>query len=133
MLQRIEQLINSRQTFAFETTLTTRSYVSLIKRCVEMGYTINLVFLWLASPELAVERVRTRVMKGGHNIPENVIKRRYEKGLQNFINLFMSLSNKWIVADNSQSLPLIVAQGTNGKVEMIYNEEVWKKIMNYGN
>ena len=91
MLQRIQQLINNNQTFAFETTLTTRSYVSLVKRCSEVDYEINLIFLWLNSVELAVERVRTRVAKGGHNIPEDVIRRRYSKGLWNFINLFMPI------------------------------------------
>jgi predicted ABC-type ATPase len=85
MLQRIEQLVEANQTFAFETTLSTRSYVKLIERCRGQGYTINLIFLWLNSPELAAERVQTRVEKGGHSIPEDVIRRRYEKGLRNFV------------------------------------------------
>ena len=94
MLGRIEHLMQTHQTFAFETTLSTRSYSQLIKKCKKIGYTINLIFLWLNSPDLCVERVRTRVMKGGHNIPEEVIRRRYVKGLQNFINLFMPECDK---------------------------------------
>ncbi|HWR33354.1 MAG TPA: zeta toxin family protein, partial [Chitinophagaceae bacterium] len=105
MLQRIEQLINSKTTFAFETTLTTLSYAGMIKRCRESGYIIVMLFLWLSSPELAIERVRSRVAKGGHNIPEDVIRRRYSKGLKNFVDLFMLLCDEWMVADNSANIP----------------------------
>lgn len=133
MLQRIEQLIESKKTFAFETTLSTLSYVRLVQRCQQQGYIVNLIFLWLNSPELAIERVRTRVLKGGHNIPEDVIKRRYNKGLQNFINLFMPLCDRWIVADNSHELPVNIAQGSKANTEIIYQHELWKQILNYGN
>ena len=133
MLQRIQQLISNNQTFAFETTLTTRSYVSLVKRCSEVDYEINLIFLWLNSVELAVERVRTRVAKGGHNIPEDVIIRRYSKGLWNFINLFMPICDKWVMADNSLSAPAIIANGSKANVETIIQQDLWKKILKYGN
>ncbi len=132
MLGRIEQLMEARKTFAFETTLTTRSYVNLIQRCHKDGYTTNLIFLYLSSPELAIERVRTRVAKGGHNIPENVIKRRYQKGLLNFVNLFKPLYDKWIMADNSHYLPQNIAQGAKEKVEVIHQHELWKQILSYG-
>ncbi len=132
MLGRIGQLIQSRQTFAFETTLTTRSYTGLISRCKENGYKIILIFLWLNSPELAIERVRSRVKKGGHNIPEDVIKRRYRKGLQNFVNLFMSLCDEWVVADNSFSLPQVIAKGSALKTEVIIEENIWNQILTNG-
>lgn len=132
MLQRIEQLMKSGQTFAFETTLSTRSYTNLVKRCRENGYTINLVFLWLASPELAIERVRTRVAKGGHHIPSDVIRRRYAKGLQNFVDLFLPLCDTWIVADNSQAMPQSIAQGSNDIVERVQQPLIWEKIRTYG-
>jgi len=132
MLQRIEQLIETNQTFAFETTLSTRSYVRLIERCKKKGYTINLIFLWLNSPELAMERVQTRVAKGGHNIQEDVLRRRYRKGLQNFVNLFMPLCDKWIMADNSYSLPQSIAQGTKGETEVVHQQELWEQILEYG-
>ena len=133
MLGRIEHLMQTHQTFAFETTLSTRSYSQLIKKCKKIGYTINLIFLWLNSPDLCVERVRTRVMKGGHNIPEEVIRRRYVKGLQNFINLFMPECDKWMVADNSYAEPEIIAIGNKQDIEVISNPDSWTKIMSYGN
>ncbi len=133
MLQRIQQLISNNQTFAFETTLTTRSYTGLIKKCKEKGYKIILIFLWLDSPELAMARVRSRVKKGGHSIPEDVIKRRYKKGLQNFVNLFMPLCDEWIVANNSFSTPQVVAKGNALDVEVIIEKNIWNKIVTYGN
>ena len=97
MLHRIEQLIESETTFAFETTLSTLSYAGMIRRCRKKGYKIVIIFLWLSSPELAIERVRSRVAKGGHNVPEDVIRRRYSKGLKNFVDLFMPLCDEWMV------------------------------------
>jgi predicted ABC-type ATPase len=133
MLQRIEQLIEVKKTFAFETTLSTRSYAALIQQCQKKGFITNLIFLWLNSPELAIERVRTRVLKGGHNIPEDVIRRRYNKGLQNFVNLFMPLCDRWILADNSHEQPINIAQGSRKNIEAIYLNELWQQILNYGN
>ena len=83
MLLRIEELLASDETFSIETTLATRSYSELIKRAQEKGYKVTLLYFWLNSPELAVERVARRVSEGGHNIPKDVIYRRYEKGLKN--------------------------------------------------
>jgi predicted ABC-type ATPase len=86
----------------------------------------------LNTPELAIQRVQTRVAKGGHNIPEEVIRGRYKKGLQNFVNLFMPICDKWIMADNSHSLPQGIAQGTKEAVELIHQPDLWKQILIYG-
>jgi predicted ABC-type ATPase len=69
-----------------------------------------------------MKRVQTRVAKGGHNIPEDVIRRRYEKGLQNFVNLFMPLCDEWMIADNSQSEPTVIAKGKSTYAELIINK-----------
>lgn len=132
MLQRIEQLIDSKTTFAFETTLSTLSYADMIRRSGEKGYEVVLIFLWLNSPELAVERVRSRVAKGGHNIPEDVIRRRYRKGLKNFVDLFMPLCDIWIMADNSFESPVPIAEGKLNAITAIQQPETWKQIINYG-
>lgn len=133
MLGRMDQLIQSGQNFAFETTLSTRSYTKLIGRCKLKGYEINLIFLWLNSADLALERVRIRVTKGGHNIPEEVIRRRYKKGLLNFVNLFMPVCDNWLVADNSLNAPKIIAQGSRGNIESIQHQQSWDKILKDGN
>jgi len=132
MLQRIEQLIDSKTTFAFETTLSTLSYADMIRRCREKGYEVVLIFLWLNSPDLAVERVRSRVAKGGHNIPEEVIRRRYGKGLKNFVDLFMPLCDIWVIADNSFERPVPIAEGKLNVVAAIHQPETWKQIIKYG-
>jgi predicted ABC-type ATPase len=81
MLMRINELLRSRVDFAFETTLATRSYLHLIKDAKTLGYDVTLLFIWLDSPKTAIQRVARRVAKGGHNIPQEVIERRYYRGI----------------------------------------------------
>lgn len=83
MLSRIEFLLKSGEDFAVETTLATKSYVSLIKRAQSIGYKVSLIFIWLNSPEHAIQRVASRVTNGGHNIPADVIGRRFDRGRYN--------------------------------------------------
>jgi len=91
MLERMAELVKKKIDFAFETTLSAKSYVSFLKYCKSKGYEINLLFIWLDSPETAKQRVRSRVKKGGHNIPEPVVERRYHKGLENLKKYFVHL------------------------------------------
>lgn len=104
MLTRIRHLIEEKKTFAFETTLATRSYVGLIKEAREAGYEITLIYVWLKSYELAKERVAKRVSEGGHNIPGDVIERRYVSGKKNFINLYKDIVDDWFLIDNSDDV-----------------------------
>lgn len=107
MLQRINLLLSQGKTFAIETTLATRSYASLVKRAHELGYQIVLLFFWLPSPEMAVERVAKRVSEGGHNIPTETIIRRYWLGLQNFFKIFAPIVDSWIFFENEDRTVLI--------------------------
>jgi predicted ABC-type ATPase len=93
MLGKIDKLLSNRIDFAFETTLSTKSYINTIAEAKEKGYQITLVFFWLDTVELAIERVKTRVVEGGHNIPEEVIVRRYYAGLKNLIELYISITS----------------------------------------
>ena len=104
----------------------------LVERCKLLGYKIIIVFLWLDSTELAIERVRLRVLQGGHHIPTDVIKRRYHKGLKNFVNLFMPICDNWIIADNSHSKPEQIASGKGKNTKTINDESKWTQILNYG-
>ena len=103
MLERIIELIDLEVDFAFETTLTTISYKNTIELARQKGYKITLLFFWLNDVKLAIERVATRVSEGGHNISEDVIIRRYFKGLTNLTNVFIDICDYWIVIDNSTS------------------------------
>jgi predicted ABC-type ATPase len=130
MLRRIDELLVDHADFAIETTLATRSYVSLVRRAQAAGYKVTLLYIWLNSPDLALQRVSERVSKGGHNIPSNVVERRYYRGIKNFFSLFMPVCDRWIFADNSQNKLNIIAHGKNKFDEMIENNDIWEIIKN---
>ncbi len=129
MLKRMRDLAARRASFAFETTLATRSYARWLSELRAEGYQAHLVFIWLSSPELAVARARERVRDGGHDIPEEVIRRRYDKGLRNFLTLYRPLANTWAVYDNSlRRKPVLVASGRGAAVSDVYRPEQWAQI-----
>lgn len=133
MIRRLDELINAGRDFAFETTLSTRSFVSLCNEARQKSYNIYLVFLWLNEPELAIQRVAQRVSEGGHNIPEETIVRRYSAGLKNFINLYKDLVDGWFVMDNSMNLEQeLIAEGSKGDQDSIHDFVKWNKIQSYG-
>ena len=101
-----------------------------MRKCHGQGYKINLVYVWLESPDLAVERVKKRVTSGGHNIPEDIIRRRYQRGRDNFLDLYSSLSDYWIVYNNSQSPIQVVAEKTINNLPFIYQPLIWQQITN---
>ena len=131
MLLRIEELLTADETFSIETTLATRSYSELVKRAQEKGYKVTLLYFWLNSPELAVERVARRVSEGGHNIPKDVIYRRYEKGLKNLFDIFIPIVDSWMIVDNGVEPREIIAKGTKNEMKT-FNDFKLDKIKNYG-
>ena len=131
MLLRIEELLKEDVTFAIETTLATRSYVNLVKRAQRQGYRVNLLYFWLSSPELAMRRVAERVSKGGHDIPEEIIRRRYTAGINNLFKLFMPAVDYWAIFDNSQADRLKIASGRLDKPADIKNRELYETIFAY--
>lgn len=115
--------------FAFETTLATKSYVSLLKEAQLKGYNVVLAFFWLPSFAMAIERVKQRVIEGGHSIPSEVIKRRYQRGLENLFRLFMAVCDQWLLIDNSDLTPELIANGEkNGSIEVV-NKQIWQQII----
>lgn len=111
MIERIIQLLKDGETFAFETTLATRSYVKLIHQAKRRGYFVTLLFFSLSSSEQAIRRVAQRVSMGGHNIPRDVIERRYDAGLQNLFQLYMPICDYWTLYDNSNCPAVRIASG----------------------
>lgn len=128
MLNRIKSLLAKGDNFAFETTLSTRSYLQFIDQAKYLGYATSLLFFWLNSQDLAVKRVSIRVQEGGHDIPEDVIRRRYDSGLINFFKLYKPLVADWILVDNSGEDYQIIAQGT-GNGEDILNQKLWSMLI----
>lgn len=112
MLGRINELLGNDESFAFETTLATRSYKSKIEKAQQKGYTVTLLFFWLQSVELAKERVRIRVLEGGHHIEAHVIGRRYYKGIRNLFDIYLPLVDGAFIFDNSMGKHELLAQKT---------------------
>ena len=133
MLQRIQQLMEEKEDFAFETTLSTRSYVSLIKQARTNGYKIKLLYFWLTSPEFAKQRVAKRVKQGGHNIPDEVVERRYYRGISNLLNLYTPIVDNWLVIDNMKAKPIIMAKGSIKGDYTIVDPELWNIFKNQSN
>lgn len=124
MLKRIKKLLESGENFAFETTLSTRSYVQFVERAKELNYQVTCLFFWLDSDDLAVSRVARRVKEGGHHIPEDVIRRRYKSGLENFFRLFLPKVDNWLFVNNSGDTYEIVAEGGINDIT-INNKGLW--------
>jgi predicted ABC-type ATPase len=125
MLSRMDELAESKQNFALESTLASRSFLPFIQKCRNKGYSFGLIYIWLQSADLAVERVAKRVASGGHHIPEDIIRRRYERGRTNFYELYQPISDDWGVFDNSESTSQLIAHGGKDSRGEILNSVVW--------
>ncbi len=133
MIERILHLLKEGTTFAFETTLSTRSYVKLVEQAQKRGYFVTLIFFSLASPEQAVKRVEKRVSQGGHNIPIDVIYRRYAGGLRNLFQLYTQLVDYWAFYDNSDCPTRRIACGwKDGRTDITEPETYQKFFSKYG-
>jgi predicted ABC-type ATPase len=131
MLNRIKELLSRNESFSIETTLSTRSYFRLVEKAHQQGYEVTLLFFWLKSPEQAMERVAERVSKGGHNIPQDIIVRRYYEGIYNLFNIYMSIVDTWVLVNNSETPRSIIASGGKDQELAIVNNDLFKKIEYY--
>lgn len=131
MLSEIERCMDKRESFVIETTLSTKSYTNLIKYAQQIGYEVVLIYFWLESPIHAIERVARRVRQGGHHIPNEVVVRRYWRGIKNLIELFIPIVDKWIIFDNSdytEGHPIRIAEKLPSGNIIIENSITWSKI-----
>ncbi|MDD5569907.1 MAG: zeta toxin family protein [Bacteroidales bacterium] len=127
MIQRLNDLLNKKVDFAFETTLSGKGFVNTLKKAKNNNYFITLVFFYLDSPSLAIERVIARKIAGGHNIPEDVIRRRYISGIKNLFKVYIPVSDYWMIINNSKTPPIVIAEG-NKNSKIINNEKIFKKL-----
>ena len=128
MLQRLHDLRNRGDTFAFETTLAGRSYERFLREAQQSGYRVHLAYVWLSSVELAKKRVAVRVQRGGHDIPPSDIERRYWRGLRNCFELYQPLANAWVLCDNSGMKLVVVARQRQGHELEILDENRYNRI-----
>ncbi|NEQ85554.1 MAG: Zeta toxin family protein [Moorea sp. SIO2I5] len=131
MLQRLKTLAQQKLSFAFETTLAARSFAPFLRECQAQGYQINLIYVWLNTVELAITRVALRVASGGHNIPEDVIRRRYDRGIKNFLEIYSKIADCWQVYDNSSKNQLIAFSNNRSQTVTIIQADSWNQIINY--
>jgi len=113
MIKNIAECTKKNDSFAFETTLSGKGYVKKITEWKKMGYEIIIYFLKIPSVDFAIERVKLRVARGGHNIPESVIRRRFKRSWENFNLLYKPLADSWIVFDTSGHIPVIIDEKGN--------------------
>jgi len=129
MLERIKELMSNEESFAFETTLSTLSYKQLVIRAKSNGYKVILLFLALDSVQLAIERVKVRVSEGGHNIPKEVIERRFHRGIKNFFSHYMNIVDQWILVNNSEKGFKIIAEKIDKEIDVIERDR-WDLLKN---
>ena len=128
MITKIRYLLKRQRDFGIETTLATRTLLKTIRMAQAAGYTVTLLYFWLNSPELAIERVAARVETGGHNIPEETIRRRYRVGIDYFFHDYAPICERWILADNSQIPFRVIAEGSKNDLINIKDETTYDKI-----
>jgi predicted ABC-type ATPase len=129
MLSRLRELAQQRSSFAFETTLASRSFAPWLADLIRSGYQFHLVFLWLPDPDMAVARVAARVREGGHDVPEQTIRRRFEAGLSNFFRLYRPMATTWKLCDNSgASMTNLIAAGEFQLVRRVADQPAWERI-----
>lgn len=131
MLHRIKELLDSDKNFSFETTLATKSYKNKIIEAKQKGYNVILLFFWLESYELAIERVKTRVLEGGHNIPKDVIKRRYFNGINNLFTIYLEIVDQALIFDNSEGNHVLIAEKSLSENIVIFEQEKFNLLLKY--
>lgn len=122
VLGQIHEFAERGLDFAFETTLSGISYARLLRGLKAGGYSLHLFFLWIPSPDLAIQRIRERVREGGHNVPVGDIKRRFSRGIINFFKIYEPIVDSWMMFDNSKEKPVLIAKRRNGFKQVICRE-----------
>ena len=127
VLRKIEEYAGKGEDFAFETTLSGKTYLNILKRLKGKGYELHLFFLWVPDVSLSIARIKERVAKGGHNIPSTDVQRRFGRTLKNFVSLYEELMDSWMIFDNSTEKPNLIAEKKGGRL-LVYNPLIHKAI-----
>ncbi len=127
LLSQLKDLARRREDFAFETTLSGKTHHAFLKNLKKAGYTLHLFFLWVPNPDFALARIRDRVVRGGHDVLEQDVRRRFKRSLENFFGLYMPLLDSWFLFDNSTGRPSLVAASEHGKLA-VERKELFEQI-----
>jgi len=132
MLEEIELSMRRGADFGFETTLSGRSLLGMIRRVKQHAYQVHLFYLWIPSVELGLARIRERVLRGGHDIPESVVRRRFGRSITNFLGHYRLLADRWILFDNSFAALSIVASQEQGELRVFETKRYNELVARYG-
>jgi len=119
VLEQLHYYANKNMDFAFESTLSGKTYINFFKELKKKGYNLHLFFLWIPSPELALSRIKDRVAEGGHNVPQQDVRRRFGRSIYNFFKFYRPLLHLWMLFDNSESKPKLIAEEKDKKLNVI--------------
>ncbi len=122
VLSQIYEFAKSGMDFSFESTLAGKLYANLFKELKTKGYNLHLFFLWVPNPQLAIVRIRDRVAEGGHHVPSEDVKRRFDRSIKNFFKLYMPLLDTWMLFDNSGIKPFLIAKKDNCEIDVIHKQ-----------
>jgi predicted ABC-type ATPase len=128
VLEQIHQFANRGVDFAFETTLSGKLYVNLLKSLKKKGYKISIFFLWIPNADLGASRIKARVAQGGHDVPVRDVLRRFKRSISNFFKLYQSLADSWLLFDNARAVPVLIAERKNSKLKVI-DERSYNRIV----
>jgi len=131
MLNEIRSFSKRRQSLAFETTLSGRSYLRLIPGLKRKGYKVHLFLLWVENVDVALSRIAQRETKGGHDVPEQVVRRRFDRSVRNFFREYQPIVDSWHLFDNTGSTPVTIAFKTGVKPRIINRDKYRKLIQRY--
>jgi len=132
MLSEIRAFAKKSVSFAFETTLSGRSYMALLRQLKAKGYEIHIFFLWVGSVDLALSRVQERVSRGGHDVPEAVVRRRFDRSVRNFLVHYRELGDNWALFDKSGEAPAVIALEEEKKVRIMKKSLYGALFQGYG-
>ena len=127
VLEQIKEYAENGVDFGFETTMSGVTYLKYFEMLKEKGYRINIFFLWIPGEQLAITRVKDRVAQGGHNVPIEDIKRRFGRSMDKFFKNYRLLADKWILFNNAETIPKIIAKKQNAHIEVV-NQDLFEKI-----
>lgn len=129
MIHRIGELLEQRADFAIETTLSSKNYLRLVHNAHKLGYKVSLIFIWLESPQHALERVAVRVARGGHHIKDADVVRRYYRGIEHLVQDYIALVDYWVVVNNTDGMLDEIAEGEKNEAIRIKNHYLWNQIL----
>jgi len=119
VLEQLHYYSNKNMDFAFESTLSGKTYINFFKELKKKGYNLHIFFLWIPSAELALSRIKDRVAEGGHDVPSQDVRRRFGRSIYNFFKFYRPLLHSWMLFDNSESKPKLIAEEKDKKLNII--------------